>query len=110
MKKALAVCIASSLLAAAGPAAPQSPAPALAPERPATAGSPDLKADQAAKPRPAITFDPRDLAGMASEQSAGSTADGLPSLGGGKPARPFDAPSGSGGKVPYPKDMNPGMR
>ena len=108
MKKALAVCIASSLLAAAGPVAPQSPAPA--PERPATAGSPDLKADQAAKLGPRITFDPRDLAGMASEQSAGSTADGLPSLGGGKPARPFDAPSGSGGKVPYPKDMNPGMR
>jgi hypothetical protein len=107
MRKALAACLASTLLSAAAPAAPQSPA--QSPERPAATGEAgkNLKLEEAAKAPPRITYDPRDLAGMATEQSPGGAADGLPSLGGSS-SRSFDA--GGRGKVPYPKDMNSGQR
>ena len=115
MKKALAACVASALLAAAGPAGAQSatpvPAPSPSPERPAATGESgiNLKLDEAAKPRPRITFGP---AVPAAAPGAVDAASNLPSLGG-EPTPGSGSPlrfhRGLGGKDPIPKDTNPGL-
>ena len=109
MKKALAMFVASALLAAAGAAAPQAPAPASSPaqsrEPAATSGIRlKLRLDEVAPSRPRITFGPRDGAG---EQGS---ANSLPSLGP-SPSRSFDRPSESASQStssPYPKDAEQG--
>ena len=102
--KALCAWVASALLAAAEPAAAQTPAPpeasppAKSSERPVL----KLKLEEPIRGQPRITFSPQDGKG---EQRP---ADTLPSLGGApSPAyeRPFK-PEERGS--PFPKDTNPG--
>ena len=102
--KALCAWVASALLAAAEPAAAQTPAPpeasppAKSSERPVL----KLKLEEPARSEPRITFGPRE--GTPAQPSAST----LPALGGNSlPAfeRPVSADSPSS---PFPKDTNPG--
>jgi hypothetical protein len=105
MRTALSILVASALLAAAGPAAPQASAPAPSAES-APAKSPEhpvlkLKLEEPARSEPRVTFGPRDGKG---EQSPAST---LPSLGG-RPSPAFErGVSADSPSSPYPKDTNP---
>jgi hypothetical protein len=102
--KALCVLVSSALLAAAEPAAAQTPAPseasppAKSSERPVL----KLKLEEPARSAPRITFGPRE---GTPEQNSATT---LPSLGGSPSSayeRPLKADSPSS---PFPKDTNPG--
>jgi hypothetical protein len=103
MKSTLVLFAASALLAAAGPAAAEEPAPAKPPERPAKAAPRlNLKLDEGSSAAPRITFGPRD---PSADKAA---SDNLPTLGvdlpaaDGKPrSRPI-VPSS-----PYPPDTAP---
>jgi hypothetical protein len=105
MRTALSILVASALLAAAGPAAPQASAPAPSAES-APAKSPEhpvlnLKLEEPIRGQPRITFSPREGKG---EQRP---ADTLPSLGG-SPSNAYERPlkADSPGS-PFPKDTNP---
>jgi hypothetical protein len=113
MRKRFAVlAVAALAVAAAGPAAPQTPAPAPSAAQPAgpspaaerPAGTPlKLRLDEITPSGARVTFGPQDGA------TDKSPADGLPELGG-RPARSFDAPSSRSDKSsPFPKDTNPGL-
>jgi len=96
MKKMLSVFVASTLLAAAGAAAPQTPSPASSPEKspePAAKAGTRLKLrlDELGPSQPPITFGQRDGAGA--QGAAGS----LPSLGPSR-SRSLEQPA------PFPKD------
>ena len=89
--------VAFSLLAAAGPAAPQAPKPAPAPAEERPAPRLNLKLDEPARFYTRET--PADGAG------GKSTADNLPSLGGNPVSlEPPTAPPSRPPSSPYPKD------